>query len=474
MTIDSLIKATQAKLKAAREQRSDHLDSIRSTVDKAQRQGRALTDAETEATKTTRRAVESLNDAIAELDRKLDEYREMAREELEVERLNTQRTPTGVGLPAYDQVARIGTEARTFRPDTDPNGTRFLTDMAKAFYRSDYEAEDRIRRHQQEEKTERGQRYGKYFERAAGTGAFAGLTVPQYLVDMYAPATANLRPFANNCNVHPLPPDGMTVNISRITTATSVALQSSENSAVSETNIDDTLLTENVQTAAGQQTLSRQAVERGTISEEVTVQDLFRRYATTLDNTLITQATTGLSAISQANTYTDASPTAAELWPKIYAAASAVETNLVGVATVSHVIMHPRRWNWFCSQVGSTWPTLGGSSGVSPYNTGMVLTRDYGDSVRGILNNGLKVIVDANIATNLGGGSNEDEIYVVAQGECHLWEDPRAPVFIRAEQPAAASLGVLFVVYGYFAYSFRRYSNSHQKISGTGLVTPTF
>jgi hypothetical protein len=56
----------------------------------------------------------------------------------------------------------------------------------------------------------------------------------------------------------------MTVNISRITTATSVALQASENTAVSETNIDDTLLTENVQTAAGQQTLSRQAIDRGT------------------------------------------------------------------------------------------------------------------------------------------------------------------------------------------------------------------
>jgi hypothetical protein len=33
-------------------------------------------------------------------------------------------------------------------------------------------------------------------------------------------------------------------------------------------------------------------------------------------------------------------------------------------------------------------------------------------------------------------------------------------VFIRAEQPAAASLGVLLVVYGYFAYTFARYANS--------------
>src|SRR6266702_1380463 len=99
------------------------------------------------------------------------------------------------------------------------------------------DAADRLARHMSEEQVERGQ----YLERAAGTGAFAGLTVPQYLTDLYAPATAALRPFADICNRHELPAQGMTVNISRITTATSVALQASENAAVSETNIDDSL-----------------------------------------------------------------------------------------------------------------------------------------------------------------------------------------------------------------------------------------
>src|SRR5206468_4066349 len=125
----------------------------------------------------------------------------------------------------------------------------------------------------QEEQVERGQ----YLSRAAGdanTGAFTGLVVPQYLTDMYAPATANLRPFADVCNKHELPASGMTVNISRITTPTSVALQATGLSAVSATSIDDTLLTENVQTAAGQQTLSRQAIERGTGIEEVVMGDL--------------------------------------------------------------------------------------------------------------------------------------------------------------------------------------------------------
>jgi hypothetical protein len=98
----------------------------------------------------------------------------------------------------------------------------------------------------------------------------------------------------------------------------------------------------------------------------------------------------------------------------------------------------------------------------------------YGSGPRGVLPCGLEVIVDNNIATNLGAGTNEDEIYVVPASECHLWEDPNAPLFIRAEQPAAASLGVLLVAYSYFAYTFGRYANGMQKVGGTGLITPSF
>ncbi|MBK6559906.1 MAG: hypothetical protein IPG16_22855 [Comamonadaceae bacterium] len=119
-------------------------------------------------------------------------------------------------------------------------------------------------------------------ERAAGTSAFAGLVVPQYLTDPSPWLSRLSRPFADVCNRHDLPASGMTVNISRITTLTSAAAQTSENSSVSESNIDDTLLTESVLTVAGQQTLSRQALERGTGVEEVTLNDLMRRYHSAL------------------------------------------------------------------------------------------------------------------------------------------------------------------------------------------------
>jgi hypothetical protein len=340
--------------------------------------------------------------------------------------------------------------------------------VAQHLYR-DMEAEQRLIRHMQEERVERG----AYLERAVGTGAFAGLTVPQYLTEMYAPAVAARRPFADACNRHDLPDAGMTVNISRITTPTSVALQASENSAVSETNADDTLLTENVQTAAGQQTVSRQAIDRGTGVEDVLMDDLFRRYGTALDSTLLNQASTGLTNVAATTAYTDASPTGPELYPRILAAASGVEAALLGFANPDIAVMHSRRWYWLQSQMTSTWPMFG-QPNIPAQNAGVNFAERYGSGFRGVLPNGMAVIVDNNVATNLGAGTNEDEIYIVPSDECHLWEDPAAPVFIRAEQPAAASLGVLLVVYGYFAYSFRRFTNGMSKIGGTGLVTPVF
>jgi HK97 family phage major capsid protein len=363
--------------------------------------------------------------------------------------------------------AVVRREERTYNPEKDPRGQTFMLDVARSFL-GDYGARERVGRHMQEETVERGDSI-----RAAATTAFAGLVVPQYLTDLVAPAAAASRPFANICTRRPLPPSGTTVNISRITTATSAAAQT-ENSAVSETNIDDTLLTETMFTVAGQQTLSRQAIDRGTGTEDITLDDLVRRYHTVLDGKLLNDATTGLTNVAQSVAYTDASPTAAELYPKVLNAQANLEAVMLdqGVGNL-YAVMHSRRWAWMQSQVGTSWPFIG-QPGYPAQSGGMNMATGYGQGVRGILPNGIQVIVDNNIATNLGAGTNEDEIYVVNASELHLWEDANAPLYIRAEQPAAAALGVLMVVYGYAAYSFRRYTNGHQKIAGTGLVTPTF
>jgi hypothetical protein len=371
--------------------------------------------------------------------------------------------------PAYDRAARVGQEERTYNPGNCRGGGAFLRDVLAQYLTRDIHAEQRLLRHMQEEQVERGQ----YLERAVGTGAFAGLTVPQYLTELYAPAVAARRPFADAMTKLDLPAQGMTVNISRITTAASAALQATENSGVSETNMDDTLLTENVQTVAGQQTISRQGIDRGTGIEDVVMRDLQRRYATTLDSTIINQATTGLTNVATSITTDDTTPTGPEVYPKILQAAAASEAALLGQANPDIVVMHSRRWYWFQSQMTNTWPLIN-QPNIPTQAGGVNYAVRYGAGFRGVLPNGMVVIVDNNVPANLGAGTNQDEIYVVPSEESYLWEDPNAPQFIRAEQPAAANLGIVLVLYGYFAYTMRRYAASHQKLSGTALVTPSF
>jgi HK97 family phage major capsid protein len=475
-TFDELIMTATIARDQEVKRRDKALAEVKFIHETTQREGRTRLSADEDASvkaslETHQRAEADLQGAEANL-KQLREAkdREDANDRALAERTNDPGTEAR--RPSYDQVARVGTEERTYHKGNTHGGGSFVRDVVSQFLYRDLGAEQRLSRHMQEERVERGQ----YLTRAAGdanTGAFTGLVVPQYLTEMYAPAVAARRPFADAMTKLPLPPSGMTVNISRVTTATSTALQASELAAVSATSIDDTLLTENVQTAAGQQTLSRQALDRGTGIEDVVMNDLQRRYATTLDSTIINQATTGLLAVATDVAYTDASPTGAEMYPKILQAASASEAALLGQADPDIVVMHSRRWYWLSAQMTSTWPLIG-QPGIGAQQAGINYAEKYGSGYRGLLPNGMVVVVDNNMPTNLGAGTNEDSVVIVPSEESYLWEDPNAPQFIRAEQPAAANLGVLLVLYGYFAYTMRRYANSHQEVTGTGLVLPVF
>jgi len=478
MTLAQLIAQLRGQMATKLEQRNTHASELATL--------RSAETVDEEKVSELRAAKDAIDTELDVLESRVAELLvEQARDDA-ADRLSREVHPTGAARPAYDEVARTGSEERTYAPHKERGfdqsrgvlragskaGGQFERDVAGMFFH-DPQAIERIQRHMAEERVERGE----WLARAAGTGAFAGLTVPQYLTDLYAPATAALRPFADACNQHELPASGMTVNISRITTATSVANQASENTAVSETNIDDTLLTINVQTGAGQQTLSRQALERGTGVEPVVLDDLFRRYATNVDSTLLNQATTGLAASSTYVPYVSAAPKGVEYYPITLQALSNVEGAMLDMASGDNlVIMHSRRWYWLQNGLSSTWPLMA-QPGIAAQMFASNNAVKYNQGVRGVLPNGTPVIVDNNVTTAALAaattGGTQDQTYVVDQKECHLWEDPSAPLFIRAEQPSAASLGVLLVVYGYYAYTFSRYAQS-QVIAGTGCVTPAF
>jgi HK97 family phage major capsid protein len=409
-------------------------------------------------------------DALVEESRSLDSKIEKltAQAAADAKAAEARSAVADVAMPKVTASAKVISEARTYTPQSDAS---FVKDAFAAKFGNDYAAAERLARHTREEEIER---------RDVGTGNFAGLVIPQYLVDLAAPLARAGRPtadFATNKMV--LPPAGMTLNISRMTTGTSTAVQAAENDAISETNADDTLLTVNVRTIAGQQDISKQAIERGTGIDSFIIQDLIRGWHTTLDDQILNGDGTSGSILGLSNTvgigsvtYTDASPTVAELYPKLADAYQKVQTG--AFMNPTHWVMHPRRLAFLLAAVDTAGrplvvPTLNGPMNAFAAGAGQAF---YGNSGYSLM--GLPIVADANVTTTAGAGTNQDEIYCVTAPEFHLWEQAGSPFALNFDATGAGSLTIKSVVYGYAAATAGRYPAAFSKISGTGLVTPTF
>jgi HK97 family phage major capsid protein len=262
-----------------------------------------------------------------------------------------------------------------------------------------------------------------------------------------------------------------------MTTGSSTAVQVTQNDAVSETDVDDTLLTINVRTIAGQQDISRQAIERGTGIDTFVVADLIKSWHTTLDSQILNGAGTagtikGLRASGgNAVTFTSTAPTVGLLYPKLADAIQQIQTN--AFVSPTHWVLHPRRLAFLLAAVDSTnRPLVVPAANGAMNAVGVGGAPIYGNSGYQML--GLPIITDANIGTTYGTTTNQDEIYCVSANESHLWEQPGSPFALRFDATGAGNLTLKSVVYGYAAYTAERYPLAASIISGTGLSAPTF
>lgn len=359
-------------------------------------------------------------------------------------------------------VAVVKSEPRTYAPHAQ---TSFVADAYSAQFNHDYKAQERLARHMSEERVER---------RDVTSANFAGLIVPQFLTDLAAPFARAGRPFLDAARKHQLPAEGLTISISKVTTGSATAVQT-EGAAVQETNMDDTKLDISVVTVAGQQNVSRQSIERGTNIDSLVMADLVSAYHTNLDSLNVTTSATSLTnTITQVITYTDASPTVAEMYPKIVDGIQRIQTNFFGGP--NFILMHPRRLGFFLAAVDDQKrplavpvPNFNGQPAFASGNGAPV----YGNSGYTML--GLPIITDANVITTNGVGANEDVIIIGNTQEAHLWEDgDGSPMMLRFEQPKASELDITMIVYGYSAFTANRYPNAFALVGGTGLITPTF
>ena len=392
-------------------------------------------------------------DEVRSLDEQIATHSELEKRSAEAAELRKENKFDAVVAPAV-----VKSEARTYSPKSEAS---FVADAYAAQFNNDFAAKDRLARHMNEEKIER---------RDVTSANFAGLVVPQFLTELAAPFARAGRVTADLARKHQLPDAGLTISISKVTTGTAVAEQT-EGAAVQETDMDDTKLDLSVKTFAGMQDVSRQALERGTNIDSLVMADLVSAYHSTLNTAVVAEL---LASAGNAVTYTDASPTVAELYPKLLDSVQKVQTSFFAGPNV--IIMHPRRLAFILAAVDGQNRPLAvptpSSSGqpAFAYGNGAPVYGNSGYSIAG-----LPVFTDATISTAQGAGTNQDTIYVGNSQELHLWEQGSGePMMLRFEQPKASELEVTMIVYGYAAFTANRYPSAWSQINGTGLVTPTF
>jgi HK97 family phage major capsid protein len=463
MRIDGVISNIKAEIKLRKMELAE-------MIERGERESRTvMTAAENKRSKALFHEIDELKDKLARAEavKVEDDEADMAARDIH---------PTDVRSPHKVATVHIGNEPRTYSRENDPEGkgTAFLTDVIGAF-RGNPASNERLARHAREYEVDNKGRK----TRAAGdvaTGNLPNLVIPQYLVSLYAARPSAARPFADICRHEDLPAEGMKVELAKGNTSATAALQTTELTAAGGGNYDADPLELSVQTAEAWQLVSRQAIDRGRVTENVIMGDMLDQMAALLDSTLITQAATGLYASGTRITYDDASPTVTALYPSILQGASKSAQTLLNRGKPTHVLMHPRRWYWMQSLVDSKWPVISPPGLNGQQSFGAAEGGGYEDG--GYLPCGLRVIQDANVQTAaLAGadtGGTQDIIYIIPQNEAILFEAPQREVFIRAEAPAANQLGVMLVVYEYFAYTFSRYAaTAFQRINGTGTIPPT-
>jgi HK97 family phage major capsid protein len=368
--------------------------------------------------------------------------------------------PSGVKVTNEPEIYRSGL-----------GGQSYFRDMWNSRQNGDAAAMDRLIRNNKGRAAEQRSSVGITTVNGAGGEFVPPLWLEKEFVRLARPGriTGNLVPTSA------LPAGTDSINVPKVSTGTTVGVQATQNTAVSQTDLTTTSISSSVTTIAGAQVISLQLLEQSPLNvDDVILADLAAAYAQQY-NTLILSGSgtggnpTGMLTLSGTNaiTYTQASPTVALLYSQIANAIQTVHTNRF--LPPDTIIMHPRRWAYLLAASDTTGRPLVVPSANSPMNglanQGEVAAQGYVGTIQG-----LPVYVDSLIPTTVGG--TQDQIIVARMADLMAWEgNVKAEAF---PQTYANQLSVLVRLYNYMSFQPARYPKSISVISGTGLVAPTF
>lgn len=362
---------------------------------------------------------------------------------------------------------RVTSEPSTYQRSNP--ATSYFRDLYEARVNGSRDAVDRLVRNDAENRA--------LSTTAGGAGEFSP---PAWLVNDFVALARAGRVMADRFTHEALPTGVSTVNLPRVATGTSAAVQNPQNSALSQTDMTTNAVSSGITTVGGKQVVSMQLLQQSGLNfDQVILGDLAADAARALDLQVLAGTGAngqlrGLTAVatgSNAVTYTDASPAVAgagKFYASVAKAMQAIGTSRYMPADC--IVLHPRRWAWVLAAFDGQNRPL-----VVPSGQGVnVASVADAASAQGLVGEmlGLPVYADPNISIADGGGTNQDIVYVLRSSDLWLWESPLQAEAFTA--PYADSMGVLFRVFSYSAAIPDRYPASVATIRGTGLVTPSF
>ena len=422
---------------------------------------------ESEATEfaEARDAIKSIDATIAEARTREAELVELAESRAAAGALSESisATPVVAGGSAAP-VVQVRSEPLTYRKGGQAS---YFRDLARANAPGSFDAEARTRlqRHAVEMDVE------LRTNMSTTDGQGGEFVPPLWLINQYLPLARAGRVTADLCNKQALPAGTDSINIPSVASGASVAEQTQLASA-SNTAMTTSSVSAAVTTLAGQQVFAMQLLDQSPINfDEVVFGDLLAELAKQVDIYALNKTSIGILNVSSINTstYTDASPTVPELYPKIADGIQKIHTNRY--LPPQAIVMHPRRWAWHLAALDANNRPLVVPNDQGPQNAFAGMDDVRAEGSVGTLQ-GLPVYVDSNVPTNLGAGTNEDRIIIARFDDLYLYEGPvKTRVLFETD---ADTLSVRLQVWEYAAFLGSRYPKAIAVVSGTGLVTPSF
>lgn len=422
-------------------------------VDTATTEKRGLSDAETAQFDKGEADIRAFDERVKEL------HEQIEADDAAAEMAKRYAPKPGDGVKSEPEIYRSG-----------HGGRSYFRDLHLSRSKGDRDATDRLVRNNK----------GRAEERAISTSNGSGgeFVPPLWLENEFVKFARAGRITANLTPTFPLPPGTDSINVPKVSGGTAVAVQTTQNSAVQNTDLTTTSISSGVTTVAGGQTVSLQLIEQSPLNiDDVVLSDLAADYARQL-NTLVLSGSgtsgqpTGILTLSGTNAidYNPTTPSASNFYSTVANAIQSIHTSRF--LPPDTIVMHPRRWAWLTAQADSTGRPL-----VVPvanaYNPiaapGAVASQGYVGTMLG-----LPVYVDALLPTNLAAdaGTGEDAVVVARMADLMLWESHvRAEAF---EQTYASNLSVFIRLYNYVSFQPARYPKSLSVITGKGLQAPVF